>query len=473
MTDTPSPASDLHIAEHHLFTALGKRLLLHVPTSAFYEVNETAVDLLERLKAGAADPLREVARRHGRRAADQALAQLVERRFVSSTPVSPPRPPDWDRGITSIDLTLASGCNLGCRYCYGEFGSRHRLMSIETAKRAVDFLIRESGVHDGLRIILFGGEPLLNPRLVEFVPGYAHEQAARYGKEIALGLATNGTLVTEETVRLVQEHHIDFQVSLDGPAEIHDRYRVKPTGEGTYRQIADALRSAIAGPIPSRFSARGTIAHPVPDLRAVVDHLLELGFGGVLLSPVHGEGEWGLTPEDWANLIGQLDGLAADYLGRIRDGRFFYFPLFASVSLTRDPDRQRFWSCGAGKNYVCIDTEGDIYFCHTWEGDPAYRMGSVFGEFDRTWQERVLNLPVDEKPGCRGCWARYLCGGGCWVVCTAEGGGLEQAPCQGRCDFVRRNVELCMALRASLAPADIQAIERHFTLADPCVESAS
>ena len=81
--------------------------------------------------------------------------------------------------VKALCLHIAHDCNLACRYCFaeeGEYHGRRALMSYETGKQALDFLIANSGNRKNLEVDFFGGEPLMNFDVVKQLVAYGREQ---------------------------------------------------------------------------------------------------------------------------------------------------------------------------------------------------------------------------------------------------------------------------------------------------------
>lgn len=476
------------LAECHRFEASGQKLVVHVATRHFFaydERAELALGLLERgpLEREALEA--ELARQMGRENAAVVMRQLdsfgllMDPRYPPATPPGPSQQPY----IGAADFNVASACNLRCRYCFVGFDREHpqwvsqpiyetggaALMSEETARRAVDWLLAAAGPSPSIHIIFFGGEPLLAFDLVRYVMSYTEETAASVGKTVRFGMSTNGVLIRPELLNLVEEHSLDFQVSLDGPPEIHDRFRPMGNGRPSYQQIVGNL-AHLPRPLAVNISARATLHRYSLDMLGIVKHFRQLGFRSILTAPAHGGGgEYALRREDWQVLAEALEETAAYYVESIRAGEFFYFPPLAGVSLTYAPEHVRHFTCGAGRQYLCIHTDGGIYLCHALVGLERFRLGDVYEGIRSDLLRQVGQLHVAARENCRECWARYLCGGGCLAVHLEESGDIATCANGPRCDYIRRSFELSMGVRASLTAREIETIQKEFDLAsDVC-----
>jgi uncharacterized protein len=146
--------------------------------------------------------------------------------------------------VSSITLFVTQECNMRCTYCYGDGGEYGSCgdMSQDTAFAAVDWLVAKSGRTKQVRICFFGGEPLLNLRLIEQVVPYARKRAEQAGKEVGFGITTNASLLDDEQIEFLRKHEIKPYVSFDGPKEIQDRQRPFKNGKGSYDAVVGRIR---------------------------------------------------------------------------------------------------------------------------------------------------------------------------------------------------------------------------------------
>jgi uncharacterized protein len=93
--------------------------------------------------------------------------------------------------IKAMCLHIAHDCNLRCKYCFastGDFGTGRKLMPLETAKAAIDFLLEHSTGRENLELDFFGGEPLMNFDVVKETVAYARSKEKEYSKNFRLPL---------------------------------------------------------------------------------------------------------------------------------------------------------------------------------------------------------------------------------------------------------------------------------------------
>jgi uncharacterized protein len=480
--DAASSREKVVLAESHRFEALGKQIIVQASTRRFFAYDDRAAHALDLL---AQHPLerQELKNALARNMSPASVAELLRRLELfgflvkAGFPADLPQPSQPQPNIATIDLNVSSACNMRCRYCYIAFESNQRrwaqqavydcgppLMNGATARRAVDFLLAASGSAPKVQIIFFGGEPLLNFPLIRTVLEYATERAAAVGKAVRFSLSTNGVLIDREMLALARDYAMDFQVSLDGPPEIHDRFRLLAGNRPSYQRILANLAD-LPRPFPVSISARATLHRYSTDILRVVRHFLDIGFRSILAAPANGTGEWSLQPEQWRLLEENLEETARFYLGAIQAGDFFYFPPLAGVSLTYAPDQRKHWSCGAGRHYLCAHTDGSLYLCHGLVGIPTFRLGDVHEGIRSDLLRRISELHAGARDTCRSCWARYFCGGGCLALHHEETGDIARVNNGDRCDYIRRSYELSMGLRAHLTAREISMISKEFELA--------
>ena len=464
-------AKNYHLTEHHLFQRFDKQILFNVETMLFYEVNPVVSDLVASLEKNQDSVnVASLRQKYDRWEIKNTITYLEKEGFFgkgdgdhrSVRPVLKKR-----RGIRHLELLVTHSCNMACRYCYGAhgqekwegnpylYGADSGGMSFDTAKKGVDYLFEASGPQKELSIIFFGGEPLLEIDLLEKIVPYIRRKEKGTGKKADLSLSTNGLLLATETVDFLAKNRIGCQVSIDGPAGIHNRTRLLPNGKGSYDAILPGVKRLISRR-PGKVPARVTAAHKLIDLKGVVSHLFDLGFGSVHVEPAIGSsGEMGVTNEDVEEIKRQNEALALFLVESVKNNRFFnYSNLVKHIRHTRVVKERLAHYCGAGRTYFALAQDGGFYPCHRFVGMDKFRMGDIDNGIDLTLQKKILNLTVDNRPVCRECWARYLCGGGCWKHAVDAHGSLDTPEYDLSCQIIRHEIECAMAINSELAVSD-------------------
>ncbi len=415
-------------ANVHLFQIKDLNIILDVNSGAVHVLDDLAFEFIQELIStrGDWDLAQTCARAKYPLEAVRDTREEIEEAYRKGSLFTAGEEMDIDYSAfypKSICLNVAHACNMRCRYCFaeqGSFGQNQGLMDLEVAKQAVDFLIESSGPRRNLELDFFGGEPLLNMKVVKATVDYGRAMAAVAGKQINYTLTTNA-LRLDETVRdyLISER-IAVILSLDGRPEVNDRMRIQPGGEGTYQHITPQILDMVAMK-PISYYVRGTFTAQNLDFSNDFLHLINLGLEHISLEPVTGgEPDIALTREHLPQIAAQYEKLADILLASEQEGRpvnFFHF----NLDLNRGPClAKRTTGCGAGIEYLAVTPEGDVFPCHQFIGIPEFKMGNVRGsELDKTVREKFAGNTLAHKE-CRNCWARFYCGGGCHALAYFE-----------------------------------------------------
>lgn len=351
-----------------------------------------------------------------------------------------------DAGLKSMCIDVAHDCNLACDYCFaskGDFGGVPSLMTPETGKAAIDFLIGASGTRRYLDVDFFGGEPLLAFDTVSRILDYAREEGPRRGKEFRFTLTTNCTLLDAGKARFLDDRGVNLILSLDGRPETHDRMRTFKSGLPTHAVALKNAKTAVKSRSARGYCiVRGTYTKHNLDFDQDVKYLYENGFRQISLENAVGEdASWALGESDLGEIrkaYSNLVDLWVESAARGDPFEFYHFELGLDRGLCRE---RRVTGCGAGYEYIAVTPEGHIYPCHQLVGQPGYLLGDIYrGILRRDLAETFCRARVPFKPVCASCWARYLCGGGCHARATASTGDLLK-PDPFSCQIMKTRLE--------------------------------
>jgi uncharacterized protein len=351
--------------------------------------------------------------------------------------------------LASLSLNVAQACNMSCGYCYadeGRFGGKARLMSVETARASVDRLFVESAEGGDMVLGFMGGEPLLNRAVVHDATRYATALAQRAGRRIRFSITTNATLLGTDDARLFSEHPYTVTVSVDGARERHDQVRRMLAGGSAYDRMRKGLRVFDDVARPRHLSARITVTPRSGELSDILEHSLalgfdEVGFAAVLVSP---DPALAFSAADFEAFTAQMIACGERTLAALRSGQTYPFGNFETAMHELHRGSHRPYPCGAGAAYLSVNAEGGLYACHRLVDDEKYAMGSVQQGSDRP--RRALHLAnhhVDGQEPCKSCWARYLCGGGCYHEVQRRG--------RVACDYIRSWLDFCLRAYVELS----------------------
>lgn len=356
--------------------------------------------------------------------------------------------------VKALCLHVSHDCNLRCRYCFaatGDFGVKRILMTSETGKKAIDFIIETSGNRRNLEIDFFGGEPLMNFEAMKEITAYASERGRETGKNFRFTLTTNALLLNEENKKFINEHMGNVVLSIDGRKEVNDRMRFRVDGSGTYESILPKILDLAESRNQDRYYVRGTFTRENLDFSKDVLHLADLGFKQISIEPVVAGKDSGydLRTEDLPVLYEEYEKLAYEYVKRYKEGKGFNFFHFM-IDLEQGPCAvKRLKGCGSGNEYVAVTPEGDIYPCHQFVGMEDFKMGNVNKGFDLNSAvlEKFRGSNINTKEECRNCWAKFFCSGGCAANAFQFNGDIGK-PYGIACELEKKRVECALWIKA-------------------------
>ncbi len=353
--------------------------------------------------------------------------------------------------VKALCLHVAHTCNLNCEYCFasqGKYNGDRAVMSFETGKRALDFLIENSGSRKNLEVDFFGGEPLMNWDVVKKLVMYARSIEKEHNKNFRFTLTTNGVLVDDEVIEFSNKEMSNVVLSLDGRKEIHDAYRVDYNGVGSWEKIVPKFQKFVEKRGNKDYYMRGTFTHANPDFLEDIKVMLDLGFTELSMEPVVcAPGEKSeLTEEDLPVIFEQYEKLAELMLERKKEGRPFTFYHYM-IDLKGGPCiYKRISGCGSGTEYMAVTPWGDLYPCHQFAGDEKYKLGDIFnGVSNKEIQNEFLSCNVYERKECKDCWARLYCSGGCAANAYHSTGSIKGIYKYG-CELFKKRMECAIML---------------------------
>ena len=348
--------------------------------------------------------------------------------------------------IKALCLHVAHTCNLNCAYCFasqGKYQGERAVMSYEVGKRALDFLIENSGSRRNLEVDFFGGEPLMNFQVVKDLVAYARKVEKEKNKNFRFTLTTNGVLIDDEVIDFANREMSNVVLSLDGRKEVHDKYRVDYAGNGSYDKIVPKFQKLVKSRDGKNYYMRGTFTHENPDFLEDIKVMLDLGFNELSMEPVVcAKGDKSeLTPEDIEIVKKQYEDLALLMLEKDKEGKPFTFYHYM-IDLTGGPCiYKRISGCGSGTEYMAVTPWGDLYPCHQFVGDEKFKLGDIYNGVDNfEIQNEFASNNLYAKKECKDCWARLYCSGGCAANAYHATGSVKGIYEQG-CDLFKKRME--------------------------------
>jgi uncharacterized protein len=354
--------------------------------------------------------------------------------------------------IKALCIHICHDCNLRCRYCFADEGAYHskrEFMSEETAKKAIDFLLKNSGNRKVLEVDFFGGEPLMCLQTIKNVVYYAKEEAAKLGKRFLFTTTTNALLLDDDAIKFFNEEMENVVLSLDGRKEVHDAIRKTVNGKGSFDLVIDHIKKFVKSRGNKSYYVRGTFTSKNLDFAKDVIFMAENGFDSISVEPVVTEiDDLAIKPEHLPAIKAEYKNLCDQYLDKYKKGEGFNFFHF-NVDLEGGPClSKRVSACGAGNEYFSVVPNGDIYPCHQFAGDSKFLMGNVYeGKINPEIRNQFASSCLFTRKKCEGCFAKFICSGGCSANNYHFTGDIE-TPYEITCEMMKKRVECAMHVLA-------------------------
>ncbi len=410
----------------HCFEALGNKIALDVGSGSIFLPDDLAFDALKLWDNHSQDEIKSILEKsYDKALVAETLTELNEMKADGLI--------DANHNYTDEDLKMegpsvvkamcllaAHDCNMRCKYCFadtGEFHMKNRIMlSYETGKAALDWLVKKSGNRKFLEVDFFGGEPLMNFETVKKIVAYGRELEKKHDKKFKFTITTNGLAINDENIEYMNKEMDNVVISIDGRKDVHDKMRPGVNQKSCYDVVLRNAKKLVDARNQQQYYIRGTYTKHNLDFADDIMYLADEGFEQISIEPVVApENEsYALTEADFPTMEKEYDRLAHMYMERRKNGKWFSF-FHYNIDLTGGPClKKRLNGCGVGNEYVAVSADGDIYPCHQFVGKDNYKMGSVLNNtFDKNMQGTFANNNVLHKEKCVNCWAKFYCAGGC------------------------------------------------------------
>jgi uncharacterized protein len=458
----------LRRGEYHAFDADGAPYVYLVPSAGVFRLDDASVAVLDALGQEDVEPNELVRLLSDRfpaselRATVEDLLNVRALRLVDR-PVEVPvaSPPRKRIPLTTLVMNVTSKCNLACTYCY-EYGEdriveasrKPRFMNEETARQSIDFMFAESGDSPVVHLTFFGGETLLNFKVLRSALAYAKDRAVTLGKTVDTSLTTNATLLREEIIDWIVENDVGVTVSMDGGREQQDKFRVFSNGMGSYDVVLPNIRMLLERHRRRPVGARVTLTKQNLDVESIYRHLRdEIGFWEVGFAPVttSWQRDYAIQEDGFEAMLAQFQRLAQEFLHYALAGQHHGFSNVRDTLEEIHKGMSKAYPCGAGIGLMGVATDGDVALCHRFAGSDSHKIGSVTEGVDRTKQDAFLmKHHIANKTDCSTCWARPLCAGGCYHEAHTRYGSSER-PNLHYCEWIRRWTDTCLQVYGTLA----------------------
>ena len=448
----------------HQYKLNGYNIVLDTCSGSVHTVDEVAYDIIALYKDKSADEIvKEITEKYSDITEKDVLECLEDVKFLEEN--GKLFTPDTYEGmafdfknrntvIKALCLHVAHTCNLNCEYCFASQGKYHgerALMSFEVGKRALDFLIENSGTRRSLEVDFFGGEPLMNWDVVKELVSYARVQEKIHNKNFRFTLTTNGMLIDDDVIEFSNREMSNVVLSLDGRKDVHDRLRVDYMGRGSYDTIVPKFQEFVKRRGGKNYYMRGTFTHKNVDFTNDIFHMADLGFTELSMEPVvcSPEDASALTQDDLPILYEQYELLAKEMIKRKKEGRPFTFYHYM-LDLKNGPCiYKRISGCGSGTEYMAVTPTGDLYPCHQFVGDTKYLLGNIWdGVTNKEIQNEFKLCNAYARPECNDCWAKLYCSGGCAANSYHASGKITGIYEYG-CELFKKRIECAVMIQVA------------------------
>ncbi|MBR3173016.1 MAG: thioether cross-link-forming SCIFF peptide maturase [Eubacterium sp.] len=448
----------------HQYKSNGFNIVMDVESSSIHLVDDVTYDVISLYEEKSADEILEELK--GAYDEDQIreslseIEELVDQKKLFTEDVFEPVVGDFKKHhkpvVKALCMHIAHDCNLACKYCFAEEGEYHgkrELMSFETGKKALDYLVQNSGNRVNLEVDFFGGEPLMNWDVVKQLVQYGRFIEEANNKKFRFTLTTNGVLLNDEVQDFLNKEMGNVVISLDGRKEVNDNMRPFRNGKGSYDLIVPKFKKLAESRDQNNYYIRGTFTRENLDFSEDVKHFADLGFKQISIEPVVGpeEDPYSIREQDLPQILEEYDKLADEYIKRHKEGNGFTFFHFM-IDLSGGPCvYKRLSGCGSGTEYLAVTPGGDLYPCHQFVGDEDYLLGNVDeGIVNPDIVEKFANCNVYSKEKCKNCFAKYYCSGGCAANAYKQNGSINTTYDIG-CEMEKKRVECSIMIKAALA----------------------
>lgn len=454
---------NINLPQFHKFTKNGKYFFLNCDDLNTFEINELIYYELDKISANLSYLVTE-----------SIINELLKKGILKKYPLTSKRSSTHSKGcynkfkfleceklqsIKTIAILVSQRCNLDCIYCYGSGGSfgKKGLMDVTIGEQSIDWLIRNSEDSNKLYVLFFGGEPLINYKLIKHLVDYSELRAKECNKQFRYGITSNATLINREKIGFFKKHNITPLISFDGPKDIHDKNRPFKNGKGSH-YLVNKNSKFLGNNIPN-ICCRVTLTD-AKDIFTVKQGITSVGFPyyNYSFAAPSLDGKYFNNKRDNHDLKLLFSFLDDEMILTIESIKSRNYPRNSLRSLLKYlkiliTKKKRFFGCGAGKDYVSISIEGDIYYCHRFVNLETMHLGNIYNKYIN--RSILKAVPVTKLPVCKKCWARFFCGGGCKYINYTSTGDIF-LPDDITCQEIKKTVENAIYIYNNLNNSDLE-----------------
>ena len=448
----------------HKFSMDGYNIVLDVNGGGVHVLDDVAYDLVDLFEEKSMEEIVDaLSKEYTKEQIEEAYEEIKTLKeegllFTEDTYQDHPSFVNRKKVVKALCLHVSHDCNLKCKYCFasqGDFGGEKEMMSVEVGKKAIDYLIANSGNRRNLEIDFFGGEPLMNFDVVKELVEYGRKVEKQHNKNIRFTITTNGVLLDDDKIDYINEHMHNVVLSLDGRKEVNDNMRPTVNDKGSYDVIMPKFKKLVEKrPKDKYYYIRGTFTRDNLDFSEDVLHFADEGFSLTSVEPVVGDesNPYALRKEDMEKVFAEYEKLAKKYAKRKLEGENFTFFHFV-VDLNQGPCViKRITGCGAGNEYLAVTPNGDIYPCHQFVGNDDFRLANIMDEevvIPQEISDMFRDAHVYSKEDCKTCWNKFYCSGGCHANAINFNNDIRK-PYELGCEMQKKRTECSIMIQAKL-----------------------
>lgn len=448
---------DMQLVESYVFSHGKYNIFLDINKSNFYSIDEKYFDVIKVLKNE--QKVEQLEKKYTVEEIKSVVEELTEQGILVKE-TSMPEMLSVERGkeVINLVMNISQDCNLRCIYCFastGHYKGERTLMTKEVAYKTLKWFFGQAKESKVLNLHLFGGEPLMNIPLVEYIVEICKEFEKQYSKKIFINVCTNGTILNEKLLKLIKENDIGMQISIDGPKDVHDKYRPMASGKGSYDKLADNVSILFDELNKNTIIPRGTISNAEVDLNDIVKHIIEeMGFNAFFFIPAMGCEGQSYDKKELPQYFEQYDRLVETFLDKLRKGEEYnIYPFVTEVDAIGKGVR-RIYGCGAGIGFASVDIKGDIYPCMRFTNNKDYLLGNIEDGFNEN-RDKLFERTVYNRTKCKSCWARHFCGGAC-IAIPVENGETMESYNENTCEVSKHMIELAMYANTVISSEELK-----------------
>lgn len=437
---------EMQLIEAYYFTHKNHNIFLDINKSDFYSIDNKHLDVIKYL-CGDEVNIEDLKGKYSTEEIKEVIKNLVEQNIlVKELPSTEQLSIDESKEVINLVMNISQDCNLRCKYCFastGHYKGKRTLMSQEIADKTLRWFFNQAKQSKVLNLHLFGGEPLMNIPLVEYIVEKCKKLEEEFSKKIFINICTNGTILNEKLLKLIKDNEIGMQISIDGPKAVHDKYRPMANGASSYDKLTENVSILFKELDKNTIIPRGTISNADVDVNDIVRHIIEeMGFNAFFFIPAMGSDEHSYNKSDLPKYFYDYDNLVETFLDKLRNKEEYnIYPFVTEVDAIGKGIR-RIYGCGAGIGFASVDIKGNIYPCMRFTNNNDYLLGNVDEGFNEN-RKKLFERTIYKRKKCRECWARYFCGGACIAIPVENGEGMDSFN-ENTCEVSKHMIQLAM-----------------------------